>query len=404
MKVSSGYQLTYCTNIHPGEQWSEVMKSLETYAKAVQVKVSPTQPFGLGLRLSDLASRELLQGDNLEDFANWLSTNRMYVFTMNGFPYGGFHRQVVKDDVHTPDWTTLDRVNYTLRLFGILARLLPKGMDGGISTSPLSYKPWLKGDKGKTEEVFKTSTKHLLMVLDYLIEVKAETGKVLHLDIEPEPDGLLENTAEVLAYFSDWLIPMGIRHLIDELGISEDEAMQAIYEHIQVCYDVCHFAVAYEAPRTVFSRLKEAKIGVGKIQISAALKADLSDDPKQRDKVLQELQPFNESTYLHQVIERSENNQLTQYPDLPQALENIRKPEAREWRTHFHVPVFLPRYQSLQSTQDDITEVLRILKEQHVTNHLEVETYTWDVLPTDLQTDLAASIQRELEWVLQNLR
>src|SRR5690606_3340392 len=132
--------------------------------------------------------------------------NNCYVFTLNGFPYGGFHRQVVKDKVHHPDWTTIERRDYTLRLFDILNTLLPGGMDGGISTSPLSYKYWHSEEE--VGEVRRISTLHMIEVAVKLYQIRQREGKVLHLDIEPEPDGLLENTKDVVDFYRNWLIPL----------------------------------------------------------------------------------------------------------------------------------------------------------------------------------------------------
>ncbi|WP_347156667.1 metabolite traffic protein EboE [Pontibacter chitinilyticus] len=401
MYIDHGYHLSYCTNIHPGESWEEVFRNLQDYLPRLRQSLNPGKPFGIGLRLSDLASRELLQGDQLAVFKAWLSDNGLYVYTMNGFPYGGFHHEVVKDAVHKPDWTTTDRVDYTLRLAHILAAILPRGIDGGISTSPLSYKPWHQEEEA-LQSTFRTSTEHLVQVVEELRKIKAATGKTIHIDIEPEPDGLLENTAEVIAYFNEWLLPVGIKKLT-ATGISKEEAAEAIRTHIQLCYDVCHFALAYEEPAVVFAQLQEAGIRIGKIQLSAALKVILPTRVEERSAIAKQLSSFVESTYLHQVVERGENNQLTHYTDLPQALQQLHKPEAREWRTHFHVPLFTAAYNGLQSTQSDIEQVLALLKQYHVTNHLEVETYTWEVLPQELKKELHESIRRELAWVLQTI-
>ena len=139
MLTNNGH-LTYCTNIHTGENWQDHFTEIKKYFPSIKNELSPDKPMGIGLRLSNIASEELSQGDNLTIFQQWLSQNNAYVFTMNGFPYGGFHNVIVKDQVHAPDWTTTDRVDYTIRLFDILNKLLPAKMEGGISTSPLSYK------------------------------------------------------------------------------------------------------------------------------------------------------------------------------------------------------------------------------------------------------------------------
>lgn len=402
MYLDQGYHLTYCTNIHPGETWEAVFKTLQIHLPQLKQKLSPDKPFGVGLRLSNQASVDILEAGKLQEFKQWLQEQDLYVFTMNGFPYGGFHQQVVKDDVHQPDWTTQERLDYTIRLANILAELLPTGLEGGISTSPLSYKPWLDSDK-KTNEVYTIATDHLVKLVEELLRLKKETGKTIHIDIEPEPDGLLENSAEVIAYYQNWLLPTGTKQLQECQHLTESEAKEAIYAHLQLCYDVCHFALAYENHAEALVKLKAAGIRIGKAQLSAALKVLLPQDTEARTTLSERLEQFAESTYLHQVLERNTSGSITQYQDLTIALPHIQKPEAVEWRTHFHVPLFTQTYNELLSTQEDIVEVLRLLQQKPFTQHLEVETYTWGVLPEELKKDLSESIQRELEWVITTI-
>ncbi|MEQ9667988.1 metabolite traffic protein EboE [Coleofasciculus sp. G2-EDA-02] len=400
IQIDSGFHLTYCTNIHPGEEWKKVFLNLEQYIPILKAQLSPTKPFGVGLRLADVAARELLEADNLTQFQAWLTEQKLYVFTLNGFPYGGFHHQVVKDQVYAPDWSKQERLDYTMRLTKILAALLPEGMDGGISTLPLSYKPWWKEDKTMSETVLKDSSFNLTLLVEEMVRLQEETGKLLHIDLEPEPDGLIENADEVIDFFQNWLLPMGGAYLAERLGISPESAEAKILDHVRVCYDTCHFAVEYEEPASVFSRFQSAGIKIGKIQISAALKVIVPQDYEDRNQVFERLRPFAESTYLHQVIERRSDGGFYHYPDLETALPQLQKSPAQEWRTHFHVPIFIHDYQLLQSTQDDIITVLKLLQENPTCQHLEIETYTWDVLPAEMKMDLLASIQREYEWVL----
>ncbi|MFD2515378.1 metabolite traffic protein EboE [Pontibacter locisalis] len=405
MYLDKGYHLTYCTNIHPGESWDEVYQNLKTYLPPLKEKLSPDKPFGIGLRLSHLASKELLGNDVLSEFKQWLQDQDLYVFTINGFPYGEFHHHEVKDQVHKPDWTTEARLSYTVRLAKILAELLPREMEGGISTSPLSYKPWLlEEDDSKVKAIYTSCTDNLISLVEALLEIKQKTGKTIHVDIEPEPDGLLENSKEVIKFYNEWLLPVGLKKLQDTRGLTKDQAQEAIFRHLQLCYDVCHFALAFEKQAEALSKLKHAGIRIGKIQLSAALKTKLPEDIETRSEIAETMSTLAESTYLHQVVERSDDGELTQYPDLTFALQHIRKPNAIEWRTHFHVPLFTEEYSGLQSTQEDVAEVLRILQKEPVTQHLEVETYTWEVLPEEIKKDLATSIQRELEWVLKNIK
>ena len=400
MQTSKGH-LTYCSNIHAGESWTEHFEKLKQNIPVIKQHVSPLEPFGIGLRLSNMASLELRKQENLESFALWLGENNCYVFTMNGFPYGGFHNTVVKDQVHAPDWLSADRVSYTIRMAQILAALLPEGVDGGISTSPLSYKFWHKEDQ--FDNVFETATLNLLQVVDQLIKINKATGKLIHIDIEPEPDGLLGNGKEFLQWYVQYLMPIGITYIQERYDYNEDEAASLIREHVQICYDVCHFAVSYEDHAHMIEQLRSLGIKTGKIQVSAALKATFSDDASTKDQVIDTFRKFNEPVYLHQVIARGANGELTSYADLDKALSNAASAEAVEWRAHYHVPIFIQNYGVLESTQEDIVQVLGIQATSFFTFHLEIETYTWEVLPDQMRLPITESIIREMEWVVRLL-
>jgi hypothetical protein len=394
--------LTYCTNIHAGESWPDHFLALQKCFPDIKAQVSPDEDMGIGLRLSHVASLDLIKKSNLDDFKKWLKEENAYVFTMNGFPYGGFHNTVVKADVHTPDWTTDERRDYSIRLFDILKNLLPDGMDGGVSTSPMSYRYWFETPDALEQATVK-ATENILKVAEHLISIRQETAQIMHLDIEPEPDGILETGEEFIAWFDGCLLPVGKKRIAEKFGISAGEAEALIKDHIRLCYDVCHFAIGYEPHEEVLDKLEQKGIRVGKYQISAALKADLPKDPQARTEIKEAFIRFNEPTYLHQVVARQEDGSVLRYRDLPEALQDIEHTGIKEWRAHFHVPVFAQYPGLVKSTQDDISEVLKIHKKRPFTRHLEVETYTWEVLPESMKLPLKESIIRELLWVKEQL-
>lgn len=396
MKTALGH-LTYCSNIHPGESWPDHFAQLQQHVPLIKKELAPDQPFGIGLRLSHTASLELAEEGTLRSFQQWLQQQNCYVFTMNGFPYGGFHRTVVKDKVHAPDWTTDDRVAYTIRLAQILAALLPDDLDGGISTSPLSYRLWHADDA--VSSVFEKATQNLLLVVAALIRVKAATGKLIHIDIEPEPDGLLGEGADFFHWYTHFLLPMGVTYLQKAFGYTKEKATEDIREHVQLCYDVCHFAVGYEDHAATVKNLQSHGIKTGKIQLSAALKATLPATKEEKTKVVEAFRHFNEPVYLHQVVARQQNGTVKRYADMPDAIADAANDATTEWRAHYHVPLFIKSYGLLQSTQDDIRDVLSLHLQQPFTTHLEVETYTWEVLPAEMQVPVADSIARELRFV-----
>src|SRR3954452_432273 len=89
--VSSTVHLSYCTNIHPGESWPEVRANLDRYLVPVRERVAADRPFGVGLRLSAESARALATPHALDELRGFLAAHDLYVFTINGFPYGPFH-------------------------------------------------------------------------------------------------------------------------------------------------------------------------------------------------------------------------------------------------------------------------------------------------------------------------
>jgi hypothetical protein len=395
------FHLTYCTKIHPGTGWEVLCNHLRTQVPLLKDRLSPDQPFGLGLRLAATESQELLTGGNLEELQKFLAAQGLYVFTLNGFPYGAFHGgQRVKAQVFAPDWREETRVRYTLRLIEILRRLLPLGMEGSISTSPLSYKPWIKvGDTAALEQI----TANLTSIVERLTRIKEEDGTLIHLDLEPEPDGLVENSGEVAAFFRDWLLPRAAPLLAHRAGIHLSAAREHFLEHIRVCLDTCHLAVAYEDPVAALECLEREGIKVGKVQITAGLKVILPKEAAARGSLARQLQDFAASPYLHQVLARRHRGGLRQFPDLAEALPYLAASRDREWRVHFHTPLFVEGHQMLFSTRDETRAVLDLLRERGFCRHLEIETYTWEILPPDLKKDLVDSLELEYLWVLDNL-
>jgi hypothetical protein len=392
------FHLTYCTKIHPGRGWEELLGNLRRYAPALKARLAPEKPFGLGLRLSAAEARELLSGDRPAEFHDFLDRQGLYVFSLNGFPYGDLTGPVVKAGIFAPDWREESRVSYTLDLIEILRRLVPAGGEGSISTTPLSYKAWIApGDAAAWEQM----TRNLVRVAARLAQIKAGEGKLIHLDLEPEPDGLLAVSREVADFYRDWLLRHGGPRLAEESGMSSGEAHQSLLEHIRVCLDTCHLAVEYEDPAGALATLAEAGIRVGKVQITAGLMVELPEAAGGREAVARELEPFRRSPYLHQVIGRTFDGRQVRFPDLAPALAGLAAGWGGNCRIHYHMPLYVERHGGLASTGDDTREVLGLLKDRGFCRHLEIETYTWEWLPPELKLELLDSLLREYLWVLE---
>ena len=378
MRLTHGLHLAYCTNIHRGEDWAETFAGLERHTLAVQARVSGGRPYAIGLRLSDRASRELIEPATFRAFQEWLKRHNAYVFTINGFPYGQFHGQRVKEQVYCPDWSRPERLEYTRRLFRILAELLPPGVSGSVSTVPVSYKAFPRSADEQQRALL-----HLWECADFLEELSRQSGHDLHLGLEPEPLCTLETTGECVEYFERLRsVRPGDRTLDRRLGVN---------------YDCCHLAIEYESPAEALARLRSAGIRLSKIHLSNALAV------RPTVEVREALRAFAEDIYFHQVIERRPDGTLVRHADLPEALQSPDGPPGSplpEWRIHFHIPLHSAPQGGFDTTADHLTGVLDAVRaDPGLCQHFEMETYTWEVMPAAMKRrDVVDQLAEEYAW------
>ena len=381
MQLNHNLYLAYSTNVHRGETWRETFGALKTHTLAVRDKIRPHGRFGIGLRLSHRAAIELSERKSLLEFQKWLGENSCYVFTINGFPFGKFHGAHVKENVYRPDWTSPERLAYTNLLFDLLAQLVPAEIAGSVSTLPGSFKEFVETAAQK-----KLIRKNLWHCVEHVARVSEKTGRKLHLGLEPEPLCLLENSAETISFF---------RQMRDEHA--NDPRLDEV---LGVNYDCCHFAVEFEEPRPALNSLVENKIKISKIHLSSALKTFVTAEARDL------LKKFSDDVYLHQVVVRDANGRLKFFRDLPDALTAKKSQASKEWRIHFHVPLHAPAASPLENTNDHLLGTLDWLAENpRACSHLEMETYTWEVLPPELKSrNVADQLAGEYDWVLAELK
>ena len=387
--------LTYCLNIHPGESWAENLAALREKVTAVKARVAPDQWFGLGLRIARQAADELTASAELRAEALALfHEHQLYPFSINGFPYGRFHAGPVKENVYAPDWRTPERLHYTLQLADLLAGWLPEGIDGSISTVPGSYKSWIKTDADIAAMV-----ENLAATVAYLSALREDTGREIHLGLEPEPDCFLETTAETIAFFNETLFTAGTAEVARLLKCYKSDAEVMMRRHLGVCFDTCHVALQYEDLAESLRAYRTAGIRISKVQLSAALGAAATSE------TCAALIPFAEPVYLHQVKGRTAAGERAAWPDLPAALDEMpTRSDLEEVRVHFHVPLFFTGNGPIGSTISALTPDFFHELREGACPHLEIETYTFDVLPPDVHPgDIVKSIAREYSWVLGQL-
>jgi sugar phosphate isomerase/epimerase len=386
-------QLTYCTNVHPGETLLAVRALLRQHVTAVKAAVSPNQHFGVGLRLAAAAADSLAAPEELSRFKAELEAEGLYCFTLNGFPYGAFHGTRVKESVYLPDWLEPERVRYTQVLAQILGELLPIGVSGSISTVPGCFKPNAAGADAQ-----RRMASSLVDVVAMLVDIARSKGRQIALALEPEPECFLETTEEAVQFFETHLYGRQARQrLVEVADVEPAEAERMLRRHLGVCLDTCHASVEFESPLGAWRRLQAAGISVPKVQISAGLRL-----PHASPEALEQLHAFADGVYLHQTVVAT-NGVLQRYLDLPAALASAPARDA-EWRVHFHVPIFLRELGLFESTQADLVPLLHELSRVPDCPHLEVETYTWDVLPEEFRNvSIEEAIARELRFVMDTI-
>ena len=393
---NSGAHLTYCTNIHPGETWEEVSHALKVHLPAVKAQLCPDQEFGVGLRLSAATVRDLAAPEAFAELQDILDSGGMYVFTINGFPYGTFHGARVKEEVYQPDWRTHDRLAYSDQLADLLARLLPEdgAIEGSISTVPGGFKPDVQGP-----DTIRAMTDNVLRHVAYLVHLRRVTGRTIALALEPEPCCVLETTEEAVNAFKRHLFNgAAVTQMVKYTGASRAEAEADLHRHVGICLDLCHAAVEFEDPDEAVDALQAAGIAIPKVQISAGLRL-----PKVSKADIARIRPFDDAVYLHQVVARTARG-LERYLDLGDAINTFKEAENPEWRVHFHVPIFLGELDGFATTRDAVEQFLARQVRDPVTRHLEVETYTWDVLPEEHRgNDVVTNIVKEMQWARAQL-
>jgi len=384
--------LTYSTLVHPGDTWEEMWTSLVTYVPRVKARVAPRVPFGVSLRLSAKSAETLANSraerDKLKKF---LADNDMYLYTVNAFPYGPFKNQIVKEQVYEPDWRSEERARYTINVADVLADVVPEGISPSIQSAPLGFKPRVTGT-----DVIASYTEHVLRVAAHLAALAERTGRTVTLALEPEPFCFLETTDETVAYFTNHLYSGAAATRLAKLaGIPISEAHVALRRHVGVVFDICHQAVVYENIAESLQKLVDAGIPIFKLQEAAAMRV-----PEVTQKIVDTLARYAKTIYLTQTVEKKDGK-LTRFLNLEDAFKAWHaNPGPREWRTHFHVPVFLDSLGELGTTRFAIEDALKFHKANPLSRQLEIETYTWDVLPEHLKTgDIVDYVTREIEWV-----
>lgn len=387
-RMAAKMKIGYCTNVHAGIDLETAKANLLKHACVARDAANWSGPLGVGLWLAEPAAREAAQGDNPAKLRDWLVEHGLDAFTMNGFPQGNFHEPIVKHRVYLPTWWDPSRLEYTRNLVRILSVLIPEGGTGSISTLPIAW-----GMPRVSKYHLVEAAEQFSKLAEDLAKVEEEQGRQIVIAIEPEPGCEIGDASTMRSFFQRYLL-------------NRPDA-ERIRKYITVCHDICHAAVMREDQGRELKSYVELGMRIGKVQVSSAILVEW-DLLKNEEKILafEQLKAFAEDRYLHQTTTRSgPAGSVRLHEDLPRLIQSVEAPTelSGSWCVHFHVPIFLSEFGLLKSTRPEIDRCIQFLTNpMHAsafTNHWEVETYAWGVLPQGIaRANLAEGIADELKW------
>ena len=393
MLIKNKYYLTYCSNIFKEKKWKDLLNKLNIYIKNLKENFK-NKNTNISLCISNSLANEI-KDKYISKLETWLKNNDAYLSSINGFVYQTFHQKYIKDKIYYPDWTSIDRVTYTQNLINILNILIKHDHEGSISTSPISYTPWIK--YRYNSYILFSASKNLTDVIKFLIQ---NTKKNIHIDIEPEPHCTIESSKNFIHFFNAWLLPISKKYIQKDLNITSKKIETLTKKYIRICYDICHLSVNFEKHQNAIQRLKKNNIKIGKIQVSSALTFKMPQTHIKKKDIIETLLTLKNSPFLHQTNEKDKTN-IKKYRDISYALKDFHKKENNEFKIHCHMPLYLKKYKNIDTTHDETEAALKLLLDEIKIKHIEIETYTHSMIS---KTNQMNSIIKEYDWVINLIK
>lgn len=396
------FSFGYCGNVHPSLSAEGICRSLETFALPLMKQVPNKGNLGVGLWFCPTALAEVLHEATQVAFTGWLKSQGLSVLCINGFPAMDFHQNNVKYKVYLPDWSSKERLTYSLQLLELGANLPLTDRELSISTLPLGYRRL--SENLNMERV-------ISLLMDWVVcahRVEQNSGVQAHLAMEPEPGCLIETCGDLVRFFKQHLLATGAKKLQQQLGTSDTEACEILFKHVRVCMDLCHLAVMRESPADSLCVLANQGIRVGRVQVSNAIKFKTLDGRVLlQEESLHKLQNLAEDKYLHQVSGWCDDGQSVFYDDLSVALPMILTQKlSGEFVVHYHVPIYASQFEGMSTTQECCISAIEAFQRSAFTPVWEVETYTWPQLTcnaTFAQEEIKSGLNNELTWLYQRM-
>ncbi len=376
MKISNTQHLCYCLNIFRPFKSPAELDILFKKIKALKKELSQpdSESFAIGIWVNKNFLAFLEEQKNLNTLKEKMEQEKIYTYSFNVFPFEQFHDASIKEKVYFPDWMENARVDFTCRAARLLSRLIPDEVQGSLSTVPGTY----------TDKISKHNLsviqKNFLKTGQFLASLFQDTGKKILLAVEPEPDCLWSSARDFTDFYST--------HLAEFPNKAE---------YIGICYDTAHHELAEDGPGKQFDYCIINNVNIAKIQFSSAL-----GSPENSSK--DELAKFADEVYLHQTKIFKNNKIIAKFADLPHALAKADR--NLHWKIHYHIPLYVNKMpHGLIAEKHELETVLKKCKEKpEICSNLEIETYTYDILPNNVKiSPIEKSMAEEYSFIINKI-
>ncbi|MDT5039958.1 MAG: hypothetical protein QOE51_943 [Actinoplanes sp.] len=348
--------LSHGANLRPARDLEAVVAQLDTYAAAIRARLG-VDTLGVSLWLPpSLAAALAVNARARTRLRAELDARGLEVVTLSGVPYAEGGDEGSATARYVPDWSSPDRLEYTLDLARILVDLLPEdAVRGDVTTVGIGRRAgWDAAKEKKCAQV-------LGRLSGGLAEVAWHTGRAVRVGFQPEPGCVMDDTASTIAALAR----------VDK-------------DRIGVCLDLANLACTWRDPAEVLDQFAAAGVQIIRVQVAAALEVG---NPVQ---AAETLRGYVEADHLHQVT-TAEGGYVD---DLAQALGEF---PPGPWRVRYHQPLHVRPVAPLAATTGVWRSALAHLMggDGPSTEYLDIEN---EVRPVD-----AEGITAELTYLKNEL-
>ena len=384
-------QLAHAGVNRPVTSFADIESTVRDSLAPINHAISDDPPVGASIRLSQAAlSDPALTAEALRTL---LDEHGLRLDGISAVSISGG----AKENVHEPDWRTEDRLSFMFPALNLAAEFATPDHEVGVTTNALSYRRWLDVDMPGN---WAALTLNVVRIVQHLVGIQDRTGITLHIDLEPEPGSVLRDTADVVKFYSQWLLPRGGAMLSDRMQLTNGSAAEAILRHVCIALDTAHAAVVWDDAAASLDAFAELGIRIGRLQVSSALEVEIPSDAASQKTLSEYLDAFVSPTLLQQVVARQDGEMVKRFDDLPDAVAVIGKSAGQTWRIHTHAPLLADRYGVFASTREATATWLREVAARGIdVGMIELRSANWDVVPHDDRAPVEAMIMQEAAWV-----